>query len=271
MEATKQQAIKEIINEIELISKKKGFWSIDTQRLIEITRIAPHKFREYLYKTRRKINMPSDINIFNNDNPEDLISLLELIYDVSIEDDFTNAGIFISYKQRIELNELFISYVNDTLQSHSIIEDDFLAMLYGTNTFIEARNIYYDELFNINNFINETCKRFLSEKSFKLFNLAEKNVTNYLKSLFERNIFTKEEIFYILEERLKNFAFSKNLYKIEKQPDADSYKKYNYKTKCNTKREQMPHKQAENKIENAKKIMGLDDNLNLEIIKKKYK
>lgn len=258
-----------IIKEIESTAHKNGYWALSSQKLIELTKILPYKFRTYLSKTRKKVNMPSDTDMFTNKNPEDLISLLETIYGKHIESRFSKAGIFIPYKTRIELNELLLNNITKAINNHTINTEDFEAMLYGTDSFKKARNIYYDEEFNLNSFIEQASKQFLKNTKYQIDVLARKNVNTYLKSLFERNIFTKQIIFYSLEERLREFAKSKRLYKQERTYENDTENTSQRKSYSNSRNKKHQHNKSD--TEKAKQIMGLKGKPDAKTIKKKYK
>ncbi len=264
-----EQAIEQILNDIKDTAVKKGYWAITSQRIMEITKLKPYVFRNYLLKTRKRINMPEDIDVFCNENPEDLISLLESIYGEEVENAFYKAGVFIPYKNRIEINEVLITIINSILNNHRLIEEDFEAMLYGTETFKEARDIYYDEEFDIDKMIEQTCHQYMDGKEYKLWNLAQNNIINYMKSLFIRNIFVKEALFYSLEKKLRDFAVLKDLFK-EK-----TYKQYNYSYQNDNKKHR-GYTTGENKSndiekDKARRILNIRGKLNTQILKKRYR
>lgn len=259
--------IQKIIEEISELAGVKGRWAITLQRIMDITGIQPHKFRSYVYKTKRKINMPDTVLHFNNENPEDLITLLETIYGDNIENDFAESGVFIPYSQRIELNSFLLNHISMVISNHTLNEEDLEAMLYGTDSFIEARDIYYEEEFDINKMIKNAGKNYLSSKYYKIPKLGEDNVYKYLYSLFERNIFIKENLFYSLEMRIKDFAVRKNLFK--GQFNENDYKRY-YKTKSRNKTSSKTTIEKGAK-EKAKEIMGIRGRIDTTTLKKQYK
>ncbi len=272
-----EYALNNIINEIKSTANKKGYWALSSQRLIELTKIVPYKFRTYLTKTKKMVNMPSGKDMFTNNNPEDLICLLEVIYGHCIEDKFSKAGIFIPHKTRIVLNELLLNNINKAVNNHNINTEDFEAMLYGTDLFKEAKNIYYDEEFNIDGFIKETCDQFLAKNNYQIVILAKNNILLYLKSLFDRNILSKQIIFYSLEGRLKEFAKSKNLYKQENVYEKETHQNRQFKTHSYSHNNKKKHRHKQSPYidksdkERAKQIMGLCGDPDAKTIKKKYK
>ncbi len=263
-----EQVINKIIDDIISTASKKGYWAITTQRIIEITKLKPYVFHNYMMKTRKRINMPDDINVFSNDNPEDLISLLESIYGNNVESTFYKVGVFIPHKNRIEINDMLINQINFILANHQINKEDFEAMLYETDTFIEARDIYYEEEFNISKIIHDVCDNYMNGKEYVLWNLAKQNIIYYMKSLFDRNIFVKESLFYMLESRLRDFAILKNMLKGEN--NQNNYGSYRYKCydNYNTKQEKKP---KISKREKAKQIFQIKGEFSAITLKKRYR
>ncbi len=265
-------AVNKIIEHIARISKKMGYWAITADEVMEITQLEPYKFKRYLEQARITVNMPKHMNIFSNDNPGDLITLLECIYgkNKDMEKLFSEKGIFINYENMIELNDLLINSANEIMSKHEINENMFQEILNETKSFEEAKDIYLNEEFNIDEIIEKTCLSYVSLNKFQLDKLAKRNTLKYLNSLFERKILNKNTVLSNVVYKLKQYAIKIHFYQ-EESDDYSSNYYYEDKNNVNQGNEGQKHLKKPSRKEIAKSILGIKGEFDINILRKKYR
>ena len=199
----KKQILLNLIDYIREAYNKENPWSVKTEKLITLLELDRTEYYKQIYLLKDKIHFYDAIDTFNAKNVGDLITILEALNYKQAEFVFKQAGLFLTYKQSLELMELFLVDVNSCLNKHQPQYEDFLAMYRFKGQVAPALELYYEHYFDLDKIVQKLINRY---EQHKTTGFAFKNTARvFFDELFFRHVINKQDLFYSLESKLRKF------------------------------------------------------------------
>ena len=177
-------------------------WSISTDDLISLMEVSAAAFYRALYELKKRINLNDALRHFNRHNVGDLVTVLERFYGDDAEAVMARTGLFLPHPVRVELMELLLRCVDDSLEIHMTDFNSFRAMLGVYGNYDRAVRTYLDENIKLEPLIYKSIERY-GDVPGKYFSTT---AADYLESLFIRHVLDRRYLFAPLEAKLRLFA-----------------------------------------------------------------
>ncbi|MFP4550537.1 MAG: DnaJ domain-containing protein [Spirochaetales bacterium] len=165
-------------------------WSIRSDRLEEFYDSVE------LYRSLYQAEQIS-VDEYGPENAGELVALVERLTERDYREEFRDAGLYLTYDDRIELTGRFVRTIKDAVVVHTPEPETFRAMLRDFKRYDEAALIYQQTFFDIDKLATRCAHEYAEIRTFADTAAAQALVATvraYLKLLVQRHVVELEAL-----------------------------------------------------------------------------
>ena len=203
-------ALADLIDEIERQEQAGRSWRLTATHLQRILGLSPERYYQEIYGAQMAghplIELSLALEPFSQASAPSLVAVLEHLCGAGAESALERAGVFLSHEQQAEIMAEFLSAAAEAVREHRFDEETFVAMLRTFGRFPEARRVYLDHFFDIDDLQERAARRYCAGRTFTLPNLALANAREVLRLFFAKHVPRRRSIFGSLHEAFHRAA-----------------------------------------------------------------
>jgi hypothetical protein len=197
-------ALADLIGEIERQEQAGSPWRITPTHLQRILGLSPQRYYQEIYAAQMAghplIELSLALEPFSQSSAPALVAVLEHLYGAGAESALQRAGVFLSHDEQAEIVAEFLAGAAEEVRRHEFQADEFAAMLRTFGRFPEARKVYLDHFFDLDELQESAARRYCAGRTFTLPDLALANAREVLRLFFARHVLRRRNIFGSLHE-----------------------------------------------------------------------
>lgn len=194
----------DLIDEIERQERAGRSWRLTPVQLQRALGLSPERYYQEIYGAQVAGHPLIDLSLalepFSQASAPALVALLEHLCGNGAERALEHAGVFFSHEQQAEITAEFLTATAAAVREHRFQDEEFAAMLRAFGRFPEARRVYLDHFFDLDDLQERAAHRYCAGRSFALPDLALANAIAVLRMLFAKHILRRRSIFGALHE-----------------------------------------------------------------------
>ena len=205
-----QAALADLIDEIGRQEEAGGAWRLTPAELQEILGLSPERYYQEIYGAQVAghplINLSLALEPFSQASASSLVAVLEHLGGTQAANALERAGVFFSHEQQAEIMAEFVAAAARAICAHRFQDETFAAMLRTFGRFSEARRVYLDHFFDLDELQRHSARRYCATRSFTLPDLAFANVREVLRFFVAKQVLQRRSIFAPLHEAFHRAA-----------------------------------------------------------------
>lgn len=203
-------ALADLIGEIERQEQEGRSWRLTPAHLQRILGLSPERYYQEIYGAQVAGHPLIDLSLalepFSQASAPSLLAVLEHLCGAAAETALERAGVFFSHDQQAEIMAEFLTGAAAAVREHRFQDEEFAAMLRTFGRFPEARRVYLDHFFDLDDLQERAARRYCAGRTFALPDLALANAREVLRLLFAKHILHERSIFGSLHEAFRRAA-----------------------------------------------------------------
>ena len=203
-------ALADLIDEIERQERAGRSWRLTPAHLQRILGLSPERYYQEIYGAQVAghplIGLSLALEPFSQASAPALVAVLEHLCGAGAESVLERAGVFYSYDQQAEVMAEFLSGAAGAVREHRFQDEQFAAMLRTFGRFPEARRVYLDHFFDLDDLQERAARRYCAGRTFTLPDLALANAREVLRLFFAKHVLRRRSIFAALNEAFHRAA-----------------------------------------------------------------
>ena len=203
-------ALADLIGEIERQEREGRSWRLTPAHLQRILGLSPERYYQEIYGAQMAGHPLIDLSLalqpFSQASAPSLLAVLEHLCGAGAEGALERAGVFLSHEQQAEILAEFLTAAAGAVRRHEFDDETFAAMLRTFGRFPEARRVYLDHFFDLDDLQERAARRYCAGRSFTLPELALANAREVLRVFFARHVLRRRSIFGSLHEAFQRAA-----------------------------------------------------------------
>ena len=203
-------ALADLIDEIGRQEQAGGSWRLTPVELQRILGLSPERYYQEIYGAQMAghplIELSLALEPFSQSSAPALVAVLEHLCGAEAESALERAGVFLSHDQQAEIMAEFLAGAAEAVRRHEFQDDTFAAMLRTFGSFPEARRIYLEHFFDLDDLQERTARRYCAGRTFTHPHLALATAREVLRVLFAKHVLRRRSIFGALHEAFHRAA-----------------------------------------------------------------
>ncbi|MCY4482088.1 MAG: J domain-containing protein [Spirochaetaceae bacterium] len=203
-------ALDDLISEIGRQEQAGGPWRLTPAQLQDILGLTPDRYYQEIYGAQMAghplIELSLALEPFSQSSAPALVAVLEHLCGAGAESALQRAGVFLSHDEQAEIMAEFLAGAANEVRRHEFQADEFAAMLRTFGRFPEARRVYLDHFFDLDDLQQRAARRYCAGRTFTLPDLALANARSVLRLFFDRHVLRRRSIFGSLHEAFRRVA-----------------------------------------------------------------
>ncbi len=199
-----------LIDEIERQERAGRSWRLTPTHLQRILGLSPERYYQEIYGAQVAghplIGLSLALEPFSQTSAPALVAVLEHLCGAGAEGALERAGVFFSHEQQAEIMAEFLSGAAGAVREHRFQDEEFAAMLRTFGRFPEARRVYLDHFFDLDDLQERAARRYCAGRTFTLPELALANAREVLRAFFARHVLRRRSIFAALSDAFHRAA-----------------------------------------------------------------
>ena len=205
-------ALADLIDEIERQEQAGRSWRLTATHLQRILGLSPERYYQEIYGAQMAghplIELSLALEPFSQASAPSLVAVLEHLCGAGAESALERAGVFLSHEQQAEIMAEFLSAAAEAVREHRFDEETFAAMLRTFGRFPEARRVYLDHFFDLDDLQERAARRYCAGRTFTLPDLALANAREVLRMFFAKHVLRRRSIFASLHDAFRRATIS---------------------------------------------------------------
>ena len=205
-------ALADLIDEIERQEQAGRSWRLTPTHLQRILGLSPERYYQEIYGAQMAghplIELSLALEPFSQASAPSLVAVLEHLCGAGAESALERAGVFLSHEQQAEIMAEFLSAAAEAVREHRFDEETFAAMLRTFGRFPEARRVYLDHFFDLDDLQERAARRYCAGRTFTLPDLALANAREVLRLFFAKHVLRRRSIFGSLHDAFRRATIS---------------------------------------------------------------
>lgn len=197
-------ALVDLIGEIERQEQSGRSWRLTPTHLQRILGLSPERYYQEIYGAQmaghRLIDLSLAMKPFSQASAPSLVAVLEHLCGAGAEHALERAGVFFSHDQQAEIMAEFLTGAADAVREHRFDEETFAAMLRTFGTVPEARRVYLDHFFDLDDLQQRAVRRYCAGRTFNLPDVALANAREVLRLFFAKHVLRRRNLFGALHD-----------------------------------------------------------------------
>ena len=203
-------ALADLIDDIERQEQAGRSWRLTPTQLQRILGLSPERYYQEIYGAQMAGHPLIDLSLalepFSQASAPSLVAVLEHLCGAGAESALERAGVFFSHEQQAEIMADFLTAAAEAVRRHQFQDETFTAMLRTFGRFPEARQVYLDHFFDIDDLQERAARRYCAGRAFTLPDLALANAREVLRLFFAKHVLRRRSIFGSLHEAFHRAA-----------------------------------------------------------------
>ena len=203
-------ALDDLIAEIGRQEQAGRSWRLTPTQLQDILGLSRERYYQEIYGAQMAghplIKLSLALEPFSQASAPALVAVLEHLCGAGAESALQRAGVFLSHDEQAEIMAEFLAGTAGEVRRHEFQADEFAAMLRTFGRFPEARKIYLDHFFDLDELQDRAARRYCAGRTFTLPDLALANVRGVLRLFFARHVLRRSSIFGSLHDAFRRAA-----------------------------------------------------------------
>ena len=203
-------ALADLIGEIERQEQEGRSWRLTPAHLQRILGLSPERYYQEIYRAQLAGHPLIDLSLalepFSQVSAPSLVAVLEHLCGAGAESALERAGVFYSHDQQAEIMAEFLTAAAAAVREHRFQDEEFAAMLRTFGRFPEARRVYLDHFFDLDDLQERAVRRYCAGRSFTLPELALANARDVLRVFFAKHVLRRRTLFGSLHEAFRRAA-----------------------------------------------------------------
>ena len=203
-------ALADLVDEIGRQEKAGSPWRLTPAHLQRILGLSPERYYQEIYGAQVAghplIELSLALEPFSQSSAPALVAVLEHLCGAGAESALQRAGVFLSHDEQAEVMAEFLAGAAEEVRRHEFQADQFAAMLRTFGRFPEARRVYLDHFFDLDDLQQRAARRYCAGRRFTLPDLALANARAVLRLFFDRHVLRRRSIFGSLHEAFRRAA-----------------------------------------------------------------
>ena len=200
----------DLIGEIERQERTGRSWRLAPTQLQRILGLSPERYYQEIYGAQVAGHPLIDLSLalepFSQSSAAALVAVLDHLCGAGAESALGRAGVFFSHEQQAELMAEFLSGTAGAVRAHRFQDEEFTAMLRTFGRFPEARRVYLDHFFDLDDLQERAARRYCAGRTFTLPDLALANARELLRLFFAKHVLRRRTLFGSLHEAFHRAA-----------------------------------------------------------------
>ena len=205
-------ALADLIDEIERQEQAGRSWRLPPTHLQRILGLSPERYYQEIYGAQMAghplIELSLALEPFSQSSAPALVAVLDHLCGGGAEIALERAGIFLSHEQQAEIMAEFLSASAEAVREHRFDDETFAAMLRTFGRFPEARRVYLDHFFDLDDLQERAARRYCAGRTFTLPDLALANAREVLRMFFAKHVLRRRSIFASLHDAFRRATIS---------------------------------------------------------------
>lgn len=185
-------------------------WRLTPTELQRILGLSPERYYQEIYGAQVAghplIGLSLALESFSQASASSLVAVLEHLLGAEAASILERAGVYFSHEQQAEIMAEFLTTAAAAVYEHRFQDETFAAMLHTFGSLPEARRVYLDHFFDLNELQRHAAQRYCAARSFTLPDLALANVHEVLRFFMARHVLQRDSIFGPLHEVFHHVA-----------------------------------------------------------------
>ena len=207
---TARTALDDLIAEIGRQEQAGGPWRLTPTQLQDILGLSPDRYYQEIYGAQMAghplIELSLALEPFSQSSAPALVAVLEHLCGAGAASALERAGVFLSHDEQAEIVAEFLAGAAGEVRRHKFQADEFAAMLRTFGRFPEARRVYLDHFFDLDELQDRAARRYCAGRTFTLPDLALANARGVLRVFFARHVLRRSSIFGSLHDAFRRVA-----------------------------------------------------------------
>lgn len=203
-------ALADLIGEIERQERDGRSWRLTPAHLQRILGLSPERYYQEIYGAQVAGHPLIDLSLalepFSQASAPSLLAVLEHLCGAAAETALERAGVFFSHDQQAEIMAEFLTGAAAAVREHRFQDEEFAAMLRTFGRFPEARRVYLDHFFDLDDLQERAARRYCAGRTFALPDLALANAREVLRRFFAKHVLRRRTLFGSLHEAFRRAA-----------------------------------------------------------------
>ena len=165
-------ALADLIDDIERQEQAGRSWRLTATQLQRILGLSPERYYQDIYGAQMAGHPLIDLSLalepFSQASAPSLVAVLEHLCGAGAESALERAGVFFSHEQQAEVMADFLTAAAEAVRRHQFQDETFTAMLRTFGRFPEARQVYLDHFFDIDDLQERAARRYCAGRVFTL-------------------------------------------------------------------------------------------------------
>ena len=205
-------ALADLIDEIERQEQAGRSWRLTPTHLQRILGLSPERYYQEIYGAQMAghplIELSLALEPYSQASAPSLVAVLEHLCGAGAESALERAGVFLSHEQQAEIMAEFLSAAAEAVREHRFDDETFAAMLRTFGRFPEARRVYLDHFFDLDDLQERAARRYCAGRAFTLPDLALANAREVLRMFFAKHVLRRRSIFASLHDAFRRATIS---------------------------------------------------------------
>ena len=205
-----RMALDDLIAEIGRQEQAGRSWRLSPVQLQRILGLSPERYFQEIYGAQMAghplIELSLALEPFSQSSAPALVAVLEHLCGAGAENALERAGVFLSHGEQAEIMAEFLAAAGDAVREHRFQDEEFAAMLRTFGRFPDARRVYLDHFFDLDDLRERAARRYCAGRTFTLPDLALANAREVLRMFFAKHVLRRRNIFGSLHESFLRVA-----------------------------------------------------------------